>query len=307
MSTELSLVLINKGDRRIAETLAAVEPLRRADPDAVEVIVVDGSEHRLDDIGGDFPGVRWIPFAPIPGRVTIPHQRNAGLAAAGGRIIVFIDAGCVPDEGWLDRVVAPIRAGAETVVAGSHRSPTGTSHRDEDTSRREGREYLAEAPTINLAITREVFTAVGGFDERFDYGSDVDLCWRIVDAGHRIRYVPEACVVHDWGTAREELRRTWVYGRARARLFLKHRRRWRNLFGEDLPLVVYPVYLLLLPVFVRRPRLNLALLVPLYRNRGHRPVLAITDHMIRGAAAIYEVAAQLTPRRSDAQDLAGDA
>ena len=291
MMHELSVIIINKGDRRIADSLDAIEPLRRADAEAIEVIVVDASEHGLDDIAERFPDVRWIPFTPIPGRVTIPHQRNAGLAVAAGRIVVFTDAGCIPDEHWLELLTAPIRNGPESVVAGSHRSPEGDSLRDQAAMRHAGVRYVDEAPTINLAIRRDVFDQVGDFDERFDYGSDVDITWRIVDAGHRIRYVHEATVSHDWGAAHEELRRTWLYGRARARLFLKHRHRWRNLLGEDLPLVVYPVYLLLLPLFVRRPLLNLALIIPLSRNRGHQPLLAILDHFIRGAAALYEVTA----------------
>ena len=288
---ELSIILINKGDRRIADSLGAIETLRRTDADAIEVIVVDASEHRLDDVAERFPGVRWIAFTPVPGRVTIPHQRNVGLAAATGRIVVFTDAGCIPGEDWLELLTAPIRDGSESVVAGAYRSPQGDSLRDQAVKRLTGARYVDEAPTINLAIRRDVFDQVGGFDERFDYGSDVDLTWRMVDAGHRIRYVDEAAVSHDWGAAREELRRTSLYGRARARLFLKHRHRSRNLLGEDLPLVVYPVYLLLLPLFVRRPLLNLALIIPLYRNRGRQPLLAIADHFIRGAAALYEVAA----------------
>ena len=51
--------------------------------------------------------------------------------------------------------------------------------------------YLNECPTINLAFRREAFDAVGGFDEAFAYGSDVDFSWRLIDAGYRIRSVPD--------------------------------------------------------------------------------------------------------------------
>ena len=155
VSPETSIILINKGDRRIADSLDAIERWRAIDAERIEVIVVDGSEHRLDDIAARFPEVRWIPFSPIEGRVTIPHQRNVGLDAARGGTIVFTDAGCIPDENWLELLTAPIELGAETVVAGSHRSPNGNSLRDEARSRRAGLEYVAEAPTINLAIRRQ--------------------------------------------------------------------------------------------------------------------------------------------------------
>lgn len=48
-----------------------------------------------------------------------------------------------------------------------------------------------------LALRREAFAAVGGFDERqWMYAEDLDLCWRLRNAGWRTRYEPSATVVH---------------------------------------------------------------------------------------------------------------
>ena len=75
--------------------------------------MVDASGGRLDHIRRRHADqVRWMQFQPPAGvRVSIPHQRNAGVRAARGDIIVFTDAGCQPEPGWLDRLVAPLRAG----------------------------------------------------------------------------------------------------------------------------------------------------------------------------------------------------
>jgi GT2 family glycosyltransferase len=59
---------------------------------------------------------------------------------------------------------------------------------------------------------------VGGFDESFDYGSDIDFSWRLRDAGVRLRSVPEARVEHDWGSHSRQLRRAFRYGQARRQL-----------------------------------------------------------------------------------------
>jgi len=49
-------------------------------------------------------------------------------------------------------------------------------------------------------IRREVFEAVGGFDEAyFMYVEDVDLCWRVHRAGWGVLYEPAARVVHEQG------------------------------------------------------------------------------------------------------------
>ncbi len=49
-------------------------------------------------------------------------------------------------------------------------------------------------------VRRLAFESVGGFDERyFMYLEDVDLCWRLHRAGWRVRYEPDAAVMHEQG------------------------------------------------------------------------------------------------------------
>ena len=49
-------------------------------------------------------------------------------------------------------------------------------------------------------VRREAFQEIGGFDERyFMYVEDVDLCWRLRQAGWTVRYEPGAEVVHQQG------------------------------------------------------------------------------------------------------------
>jgi cellulose synthase/poly-beta-1,6-N-acetylglucosamine synthase-like glycosyltransferase len=285
-----SIVVINKDDPGIRETLVALSSEPDVRTGRAEVIVVDASEGRLNAIRDATPGVSWIAFTPLPGRSSIPHQRNVGVRASRGDTIVFIDASCVPDDNWLAEVLAPIRVGEEVAVAGAHRSTGGAGLRDTAIARRGSRRYIDEAPTINFAITRYVFDQLGGFDESFRYGSDVDLSWRLIDAGYRLRYAPRSVVAHDWGDARAEMRRSFAYGRARADLLLKHRSRWRRLLGPDLPALVYPVLLVLLPLLARRPRRLLILVVPLVRNRGHRPASALIDHFVYGAGVLRSLA-----------------
>jgi GT2 family glycosyltransferase len=51
-----------------------------------------------------------------------------------------------------------------------------------------------------MLVRREIFEAIGGFDERFFlYCEDTDLCRRVWDAGHAVRFVPAAVVRHVGG------------------------------------------------------------------------------------------------------------
>jgi GT2 family glycosyltransferase len=269
----ISIVIISKDEKNLDITLADMASQVTSVAETCEIVVVDASDHRLDHIRhGHETAVRWLDFKQPPGvQVTIPHQRNLGVREARGDIIVFTDAGCRPQPGWLASLVAPLRLG-ESVAAGVYEDPSGENHYQlRPELAREGN-YLEESPTLNYAFRREVFDAVGGFDENFAYGSDVDFCWRHIDLGYNILCVPGAVVAHDWGTPRRQRRRSYMYGKARARLYLKHRRRLRSILRNDPMVVVNPLFLLGLPLTLVFPLYPMLLLIPAwwYRSRGVR-------------------------------------
>ena len=68
-----------------------------------------------------------------------------------------------------------------------------------------------------------VLNDVGGFDETMIAGEDVDLCWRFIEAGARLRYEPIALVGHDHRTQlREWFVRKAFYGSSAAPLSVRH-------------------------------------------------------------------------------------
>lgn len=288
----ISIVIISKDEPGIDDTLTDIAAQAQALEEQYEIVVIDASEGRLDHIRQRHePAVRWVQFRPPPGvSVSIPHQRNAGVRAACGEIIVFTDAGCRPEPGWLKHLVYPLSQD-EQVTSGLALTASGDPGlygRAIEVAR--GSRYLTECPTINLAFRRDAFDAVGGFDEAFAYGSDVDFSWRLIDAGYRIRSVPEAVVLRsDWGTWRRQLRRSYVYGQARARLYRKHRARARHILRNDPTVVVYPVFLLGLPLTLIFPLYPALLLLPAWRNRSLGAVRVVIDHLTFGAGVLAEL------------------
>ncbi|HEX8762608.1 MAG TPA: glycosyltransferase [Candidatus Saccharimonadales bacterium] len=288
MDKLISVVIINKNDRGIADTLQALQKVRSPLP--FEVVVIDASEGRLNDIAAAFPDVRWVAFASRTGRrFTIPEQRNTGVAEARGEIVAFTDANCVPNDDWLERLVAPILEEGEQLVAGSTVSRGDSSIYDQDHDHRAGQKYIRECPTINVAFRKTAYQKIGGFDERFDYGSDVDFSWRANDLGLKVRYIPEAIVAHDWGGASDNAKRSYRYGVARARLYKKHPHRWRQLFTNDITALIYPLYILGLPLTIWFWPYPLLILVPLAKNITKSPLNVLKKHLIYGAGVLREL------------------
>jgi glycosyltransferase involved in cell wall biosynthesis len=286
----VSIIIISKDESSLQETLVAVERDMRDLGGEAELVVVDASRGRLDDIRRRHPDTRWIDFEPPDGvAVSIPHQRNVGVRSAAGEIIAFTDCGCLPEPGWLPRLMTEIEANREAVTVGQTigRSAVNVYRPSVDAAAR----YVTESATINLAFTRAAFDRVRGFDESFAYGSDIDFTWRLVDAGYRLRVVPDAVVTVDWGSGRRQMRRAFFYGRARARLYRKHRSRLRTAWRTDPVPFAYSVFILGLPLALLTPAYLLLLIIPALRNRETGAAITLVDHLLFGAGFLREMAA----------------
>ncbi|MCS7249110.1 MAG: glycosyltransferase family 2 protein [Anaerolineales bacterium] len=54
-----------------------------------------------------------------------------------------------------------------------------------------------------MLVRKDAFWEIGGFDERFQLAfGDIDFCLRLRDAGYRIVYTPDACLIHHEGKSR---------------------------------------------------------------------------------------------------------
>jgi len=87
-------------------------------------------------------------------------------------------------------------------------------------------------PSAAIICRRSALVEVGGFDETMHSGEDVDLCWRLVESGARLRYEPIALVAHDHRTnLRAWFHRKAFYGTSAAPLTVRHP-------GKTSPLVI---------------------------------------------------------------------
>jgi len=288
-SLTATVVIVNKDDRLLSNTLHALAPF--VGNTIIEVVVVDASKGALDDIRQSNEWVRWVDYEQPPGvGTTIAHQRNVGVRLAEGDVIVFTDSGCLPDEGWLEKLLAPILDEGETVSCGPAKAIGKSIYSGDRWWGSTEAKYVSTATTINMAFRREAFDAVGGFDEAFGSAEDIDFAWRLTDCGYRLRWVNDAVVRHDWGTPTRQLRRSFFYGKGACRLLRKHPQRISEAAKQNSVPFVYPLFLLGLPLTLKWRWYPLLLLWPLWRQRNEElPWLVLLDHLAAGAGVLYEL------------------
>jgi len=169
--------------------------------------------------------------------------RNSGIAAAEGEIIAFTDADCRADEDWLYYLVADLLdrefAGVggpnllppeDSVVAAAVMvSPGGPAHVMLDDRQAE------HIPGCNMAFYKSTLVAIGGFDPIFrKAGDDVDICWRLQQAGYKVGFSPSAFVWHyRRSTVGAYLKQQRGYGEAESLLVRKHPE-YFNAFGGSI-------------------------------------------------------------------------
>jgi GT2 family glycosyltransferase len=224
------IVCTHNGARTLPECLEGVRGLTY--PNFELIVVLDGS---TDDSAE-------IARAHGANLVTIDHRglsaaRNAGIAKARGEIVAFLDDDAYPDSDWLHYVAAALEGSGNAGIGGPNippddglvaecvaAAPGGPIH--VLISDREAE----HVPGCNMAFRKSALDGIGGFDERFHAaGDDVDVCWRLQEAGWKLGFSAGAVVMHRRrDSVRRYLRQQYGYGKAEALL----ERKWPSRYNR---------------------------------------------------------------------------
>ena len=272
MSAPFASVVVPTAGRRPQALDRCLEALRALDHpcDRVEVVVVlDGD--------GTPPAASDARLVRQPSRRGPAAARNAGAAAARGDVLAFTDDDCRPEPGWLRALLAALAAdpgaaaGGRTVNALPGNRFSDASQHIVDLvyahyNRAGEARFLA---SNNLAVRREDFLAVGGFDgARFPFASeDRDFCDRWRASGRALRYVPDAVVHHahdlDLGGF---VGQHVAYGRGAARYHRARRARGTGRLRDDVSFHLDPaLYLRTARLRPARRAARVAALLPLWQ------------------------------------------
>jgi cellulose synthase/poly-beta-1,6-N-acetylglucosamine synthase-like glycosyltransferase len=216
------VVPVRNGQRTIGACLDALLALDYRG--SSEVIVVDNGSTDATAALADSRDVLLL-CEPRRGRAI---ARNAGIASALSEIVAFVDADCVAEPGWLTALVTPFSDPAVGGVGGEIHSISPVTAVQAYLDQKEScwQQYCVQGGrrkrhgfliTANAAYRRSVLDRVDGFDPHFVTAEDVDLGWRVRDAGYSLAYAPEAIVRHRLReSARALFRQRYGYGYGRA-------------------------------------------------------------------------------------------
>jgi GT2 family glycosyltransferase len=97
--------------------------------------------------------------------------------------------------------------------------------------------WLPYVVSANAGFVTKKLREIGGFDETFKSGNDVDICYRLGLSGCTINLVPEAIILHeDRVLIREHYRRFRDYAIYQVLLYAKY----KHLSGKRFILNPYP-------------------------------------------------------------------
>jgi GT2 family glycosyltransferase len=222
---------------------SALASILAADHPDFGVLVVDNAPS--SDATHEFvngladPRVRLI-TEPRPG---LSRARNAGLRAATGDVVAFVDDDVIVDRDWLDILVRGFGYGDSVacvsgmVPAGELRTPAQAYFENRvgwsesaDVRVFEWSQAPKDVPLFpfevrhygtgaNFAIDRRVALSIGGFDERLGAGTpasggeDIDMFFRILRSGRQLVHEPAAIAWHRHRSTADDLRaQTRGYG-----------------------------------------------------------------------------------------------
>ena len=177
----------------------------------------DGSPQIARRWSERLPNLRLVDASSRPGAA---HARNVGSRAAKGKLLAYCDADDVVGPRWLEALAE--RSLVNEIVAGRQDDaclnppevrPYFTTFNEPRADLR-AFHFLPWTFGGNIAVRREAFDAVGGWNEDYIHSQDLEFCWRLQLAGFSWGYAADA-VVHyrQRDTLRAYARQRYRWGR----------------------------------------------------------------------------------------------
>ena len=215
--TTISVCTLARGRARQLENLVAGLRQSERPPRELIVAVMQRRRYKLPEASFPIRQVMVTDAASGEAELCLARGRNAAARAASGDLLVFLDADCIPGPWLLDDYAAAAATHAGVLIGDVGYLAKGDSDHGVDFARfaatavrhperPEQREAVAACEglppiwSLNFAITRREFCAVGGFDERYvGYGGeDADFLRTVRERNALVWWLRGATAFHQF-------------------------------------------------------------------------------------------------------------
>lgn len=248
MKPSVSVIIVTwNGKELLKEYLPSVVNTRF---ESFEIIIADNAstDGTAEWVRHHFPDCKVVSFSRNHG---FCGGNNRAVSYASGELLVFLNNDVRTDPDWLTHLTRPFSDPGVAAAQPKIRSALDTGRFDHagaaggyldllgypfcrgrvfhEVEKDEG-QYdqptdLFWASGAAMAIRKELFLDLGGFDERFEFHmEEIDLCWRLLNRDYNIAYAPESVVWHLGGASLDRADPRKTYYNFRNSLFMI----WKN-------------------------------------------------------------------------------
>jgi len=215
-----------------------IESILAGDEIPAEMVIIDQSDVP-DPYLSAFQPEQACTFRYLwSGQKGVSLGRNRAAIVATHSILVITDDDMLATTTWFGSIVRSLaKNGPGSVITGQVVTSEGEKASGYAPSTREDMEVVIYEGRVNrdvlfsgnMAIDKATFKDIGGFDTRLGPGTsypaaeDNDFAFRLLEAGCRIIYSPEAILYHRaWRSEKEFIWLHWNYGYGQGAFYAKH-------------------------------------------------------------------------------------
>lgn len=241
-SQKVSVIVLNWNNLEIIEM--CLDSLLAQTYDNLEIVVVDNAstDGSLQFIREKYP---QVVVSPQSKNLGFAGGVNRGIEKSSGEYVALLNSDAQADPNWISMLLVSMLQGDRVAACGSKMldysdrkvidstgirmfssgRATDRGYGEIDVGQYDQMEEIFGACGGAVLFDKRVIQSLGGFDENFFvYLEDVDLAWRLRNAGYKTLYCPEAIVYHmrSRSTSKTSFTQRFYGGRNRILILLKN-------------------------------------------------------------------------------------
>ena len=244
--TKVAVVILNwNGEKLLKEFLPVV--VENSQVDGVKVVVADNAstDASVDILKNEYPSVGIVRLDKNYG---FTGGYNRALKQIEAKYFILLNSDIAPGKDWLPPLIREMEENEKTGICvpkiKSYRQPTHFEYAgaaggyidkygfpfckgrifnqiEEDKGQYDRSSSVFWASGAALMVRAELYFETGGLDEEFfAHMEEIDLCWRLKNRGHDVKYIAGSEVFHLGGATLDYKNPRKVYLNFRNNLFL---------------------------------------------------------------------------------------